>query len=196
VNNTTLSGTDVEKIFEKALEKISTERGFRWIRESALTERAYLIGLLVALDEVVEEGATKAASISVFMRTMHPRRADDSFCTTETAEALSKLEIKTQGNEDDKPSRLRAILAMRKHIDMLNNEWSYIVEYARRRLDEAESLESNAPAEPTQSSNKEEIRNFYRYQDLRNTGYGLKDAARKMALLETNHEIYKRFTIE
>jgi hypothetical protein len=68
VNNTRLSGTDVEKIFEKALEKISTERGFKWIRESALTERAYLIGLLVALDSVAVEGATKAEWIGVFMR--------------------------------------------------------------------------------------------------------------------------------
>jgi hypothetical protein len=162
-----------------AFDALKIEKGIAWIKQSALFERAYYWGIIMALRAVSEKDDLEQAHLAL-LETAFSRYADDSFLSTGLGQdyaALKECFDSIDLNENG-PATIDILV---DHINSLDQNWRSAVKHAVNELSEIQSQYATVGplTEKTSYLNRNKVLN-------------LNDVVRYLALLETHHEMTKR----
>jgi hypothetical protein len=89
---------DLERVLACAAECLAAD--YDWVTESALTERAFALGVRAVLVQIVPpdlRGAVETAAFRAVSATMFPRGRDDTFRGTAAGRLISSLHAHVDG---------------------------------------------------------------------------------------------------
>jgi hypothetical protein len=86
------------------------DEGCDWIKRSALTERAYFLGLYNGLSAIAAESQLNRLSYRALVQTMRLRAGDDTFAAGQLASAYAALGRGLKASGNDGPSAADAAL--------------------------------------------------------------------------------------
>jgi hypothetical protein len=86
------------------------DEGCAWIKRSALTERAYFLGLYKGLSALAAESQLNRLSYRALVQTMHVRPGDDTFAAGQLARTHAALGQDLKALRNDGPSAADAAL--------------------------------------------------------------------------------------
>jgi hypothetical protein len=183
----------VETAISAAADSLANDPDIAWVRKSSLVQRAYFLGLIKGLDAIAEDDAIgKKWPVEIFMSTLWRTSADDTFPSTQLGQDFTALEkglreIRTKGNWDR--SAIDKVFADIRYLDQ---RWRSCVESALTLLGKIESAPAGfkLPIGEGPGGREGESEELIRIQDCM---YGLDKMMRFMSLLETHHELDKRF---
>jgi hypothetical protein len=182
----------VETAISAAADSLANNPNIAWIRESALVQRAYFLGLFEGLAAIAEEDAIGNRLVPLLAGTFWSKSADDTFPSTQLGRHFAALEARLRGIETgiswDRHS-IDSVLADIRHLDC---EWRSCVEASVTLLGKIESAAVGLkhPIGEGARGREGESEELRRIKDCMSD---LDMMMRYMALLETHHELDKRF---
>ena len=182
----------VETAVSAASDSLANNPNLAWIRKSALFERAYFLGLSEGLTAIAEEDAIGNRLLLALIGCIWSKSADDTFPSTQLGRDFAALEARLRGIETgiswDRHS-IDSVLADIRHLDC---EWRSCVEASVTLLGKIESAAVGLkhPIGEGASGREGESEELYRISCCMSD---LDKMMRYMALLETHHELDKRF---
>ena len=161
MNNTKDEATGSPSKFEMTVDAFHKNSNIPWIRNSSLTERAYLLGLY---DGNGEGSINDSALFSALMETLWEREADNPFLLTRMGRSRSSLKdisYKLLGSRDNGVSQeaiegtLKAVEEFLDNISYLDRDWERCMYDSRHLLHDMRSLllslHNQAEGEPHQN---------------------------------------------
>jgi len=159
---------------------------FRWMRSSALTERAYWIGAYQVTKELGIDKENRL--LSRLLKTLWKRSADDTFSSTSVG-AKHKVLLENIDHKNKDLTELTGNLEdLKKLLHKLNNEWGETLQFARERIEELQNLLVNHNISVSHDSEVSETRLI----QLRHFISSLEEPLRRLSLLETTHFMQDR----
>ncbi|MGQ0658776.1 MAG: hypothetical protein ACT4NU_11905 [Chromatiales bacterium] len=182
--------SEVDAAVAAATRSLAEEPGFAWIKKSGLLERAYFLGLFGGLRGIASEEDIGRILVCAIAKTMFPRSADDSFQSTRTGVLFDSVRRELLREDVDRAALLAAIQRLADHVDALDREWNSRVRHTRMLL-ETGGQSSQATGRDANAEEDAEQRDRQRHENHR-WAEELEHFARHLALIETDHKIWKR----
>lgn len=182
----------VETAVSAAADSLANNPNLAWIRKSSLVQRAYFLGLFEGLTAIAEEDSTGNKLAESLIGSIWSRSADDTFPSTQLGQDFTALKERLgridNASSFDRPTIDKVIT----DIKSLNREFRSCVEAARALIGEIElEIAGLKPRiDNVARDRKGEHEVLHRIHDRM---YYLEEMMRFMALLETHHELDKRF---
>lgn len=182
--------SEVNAAVAAATRTLAEETGFAWIKKSGLLERAYFAGLFGGLRGIASEEDVGHILVRAIAETMFPRSADDSFQSTRTGALFDSVRQELLREHVDRPALLAAVQRLADHIDALGREWNSRVRHARALFDTA--AQSNDATERDKSAQGLAEERHRQRDEIHRLVEELEHFARHIALVETDHKIWRR----
>jgi hypothetical protein len=160
--------------FAAAQSAISNEEALSWLKSSSLIHRAYLYGVLIALDAISDGDYSHKHWLHAFSKTMWGRDADDTCPGTNIGKLYSALLI---GRDGPRPPMIdRNVLAeLSNVVNQKNEHWRCVTAAGQKMLRDLER------ADQTQET-----------PDVSGLYGDLENALRMLAVTETSHKLSDR----
>jgi hypothetical protein len=180
---------EVDAAIAAARHALDSKPGFAWIKKSSLLERAYYMGLFNGLRRIAKEEHLSNSLLQPILGTFFPRRADDSFDFTGMGEAFESLKQHLMQRDSDKPALLEALQQFADQIDRQDREWNTRLRHTRHLLEEIRAV--NRVTRSDRSALETAEQQERRLNETLRLIESLEELARYIALLETDHRIWK-----
>lgn len=181
----------VDLAINAACDALTNDLSLTWIGESSLTERAYYFGLYKGLEAI--SGADTLRGLSkVLIKTLWARSADDTFLSTQLGRNFAALEEGLQSLRTGNSLIQQQIDTLFQDIKLLERQCHERFQYMQEVLHKVKSL--TLSIRQTNQIGPVEDKNID--DEIVKIHIHLSELAlivRWFALLETHHEMSKRF---
>ncbi len=182
----------VETAIRAAADSLANDPDISWVRKSSIFQRAYFLGLLEGLASIAEEDAIGKRFVPLLIGTLRSKSADDTFSSAQlgqdfTALKTSLREIETGSNWDR-----HSIDEVNADIDSLDRRFRSCVKHAGTLIGEI-ALEIAGLEPPINSVARDREGEYEVRSRIHDRMSQLEEMMRFIALLETHHELDKRF---
>jgi uncharacterized protein YoxC len=185
-----ISEDEVEKALATAQHELAHNSGLSWIKKSALSERAYHLGLLIGLSGVADEELLKSQIVEAVVGTMWQRKADDTFLSTKIGQNHQKLMDIIRTMQPVGEEFIQVINRLEQDIDWSNRKWQVVMSEVHDLMERVSEIvvASKNNTVKTASNHEHEDRH-----ELHKLLGDLEALARQVALLEIDHNLQSRF---
>lgn len=187
-----IDGEAVEIAINAARDALSKDRDSEWIGKSSLTERAYYMGLLSGLSAIAQEDVPSKRLAPILMKTLFPRAADDTFPSTSLGQSFAGLEHSLRSIVETGELDLPAMEAVEIRTRQLDQKWRNCHQVALKLLTNIRS-EISGFRPPIKEDEADKVRASHDLQRVHMQLEELGITLRFLSLLETHHELSKRF---
>jgi hypothetical protein len=179
----------VKAAIEAAKNSLKNDSDIAWIRNSAFLERAYYLGLYKGLSSISDDQSLDVLLLHCLMNTIWERDVDNSFISTQIGKNFEQLKVEFDKAVSGKEINLSSAEATIELIEVIDKEWRHCVKNAREII----YLILKASAEFNCAIEKKSLNQNQQYEILEKMNpLGLEELLKHIALLETNHELYKK----
>lgn len=138
-----ISKQEFESVVTSASDALKPGADFAWIRESAILERAYYIGLYAGLKAIAQEEDLDRLLRRALFETVFMRSGDDSFSSTPVGKAYEELKKSFLDNKD--PEQFTQLIrALLTKLDEIDRSWNSALFAARRIIEELNRLKTKS----------------------------------------------------
>jgi hypothetical protein len=162
-----ISNDTVNNAIFAARHELTNTAELSWIKESALTERAYYMGLYFGLSGIAEKEILDTLLLKTILGTMWQRKADDTFAATSIGREYGKLKNILQSGEPPDSDFRNTTESLQHDIERHDQKWQSIFRQAQEVMNEiiqVSSIEKEA---------EDEMDNGYQNSIFGNTKKGL-----------------------
>ncbi len=180
----------VDKAITTAQQALSNTPGLTWIRKSALSERAYFLGLYTGLSGIAKEDLLKRLMIDLVLGTTWQREADDTFESTTIGRNYRGLSDAVRRKESLGSDFQQMIETLQFDIEQHDRKWHGIIREVQKLMKiiaEAAIASEQDIVESCDDCHEERRHELWKLVDY------LEPLARLIALLDTDHNLQSRF---
>ena len=190
MSNHTIEKATVDAAIAAARDALANEPGLTWIKSSALLERAYNWGLFFGLRAIADEDSLRQFVLHTVIDTIWQRDTDDTFITTTIGRDCRVLREMLGRDDPTRCAAKKMIEKLRISVDDQDRQWQGLVKHTRELLSEIQSVGADSGGDANVIDN---VRDEERRSELHRLLHGLENLARRIALIETDHSMQKRF---
>ena len=180
-----INSNAINEAIEASKNSLKSDLDIAWIRNSALFERAYFLGLYKGLSSISNDESLDKLLLYSLMNTMWERDADDSFNSTQTGKRFQQLKVEFDRAVAGEELKILSLESVLEVVEVNNKRWSDSVDNVRTVIDEMlrTSFEFNRVIS-NKVSDPNERNEFYKKMNPRR----LEAMLRLISLIETNHK--------
>ncbi len=183
----------VETAVAAAKKSLISDSDIKWIRNAALLERAYYLGLYKGLISISDSQSLKSILIHTLMNTLWERDGDNSFNSTNIGKSLQQLKDDFNIAVKGKEFATKSTSDLMNQIHSLDNQWQSCV---RRALDLLTENKRTAD-ELNRSVEKNSLDQDQHYEFLKKLDpLKLEEMLKFISLLEISHSLFKNLESE
>jgi len=190
MSNHNIEKATVDVAIAAARDALANEPGLTWIKRSALLERAYNWGLYFGLRAITDEDSLRRLFLDNLIDTLWQREADHTFISTTIGRNYRALREKLDRDDLTSCDAQKMIENLTTSIDAQDHHWQSLVKQARNLLTEIRVVGGDAGADDNVVDEAPQKERRYKLNLLLDH---LEHLAQRIALLETDHRIKKRF---
>jgi hypothetical protein len=183
-----INSNAINEAIEASKNSLKSDLDIAWIRNSALFERAYFLGLYKGLSSISNDESLDKLLLYCLMNTMWERDADDSFNSTQTGKNFQQLKVEFDRAVSGEELKILSLESVLEVVEVNNKRWSDSVDNVRTVIDEMlrTSFEFNRGISK-KVSDPNDRNEFYKKMNPRR----LEAMLRLISLIETNHKLQK-----
>ena len=179
----------VKTAIEAAKNSLKNDSDIAWICNSAFLERAYYLGLYKGLSSISDDQSLDKLLLYCLMNTIWERDVDNSFNLTQIGKNFQQLKVEFDKAVSGNEMTLSSAEATIELIEVIDKEWRHCVNNAHEIISTIlkTAAEFNYAIEKKLLNQNQQHEILEKMNPLR-----LKEILKHIALLETNHELFKK----
>jgi len=186
-----ISEDAVGKAVDSAEHELAKNPDMSWITKSALTERAYYVGLFNGLSGIADEELINGHIVKLVMGTMWQREADDTFPSTKIGQNYQKLMNKINSRQPVDDEFKQVLKSLEHYIESNNRKWQGVMREVQGLMERVSDIVVALENNTVVAASNHDYKNWYELRELFLGHLGT--LARQVALIEIDHNLQNRF---